>query len=270
MQKAELINKEISLNLGDERKFAYEMNAVIIIAAYPPPPPHTHTFFSFYTFCNKVIRRQSKMQILLLRKFGRNGGQQMKFDTSRTGERKIFSYERKVHRCLTVFYGKIEELELFKDQLEKVKTLHKGNKPPSVHVMGDFNFRDIVWPDRLNKLGFSLSVSEGAKLVELISDHELEQVVHFPTRGQNTLDLIITSLPGQFVDIHSPDRLSDHDIVSGTLKIVIPPIKKPKRKVYKYQKGDYESMKGDALKFAKEKYFNGYSVYTLYFLFDRD
>ena len=102
-------------------------------------------------------------------------------------------------------------------------------------------------------------MSEGAKLVELISDHELEQVVHFPTRGQNTLDLIITSLPGQFVDIHSPDRLSDHDIVSGTLKIVIPPIKKPKRKVYKYQKGDYESMKGDALKFAKEKYFNGYS-----------
>ena len=68
-----------------------------------------------------------------------------------------------------------------------------------------------------------LSVSEGAKLVELISDHELEQVVHFPTRRQNTLDLIITSLPGQFVDIHSPDRLSDHDIVSGTLKIVIPP-----------------------------------------------
>ena len=96
-------------------------------------------------------------------------------------------------------------------------------------------------------------MSEGAKLVELISDHELEQVVHFPTKGQNT------SLPGQFVGIHSPDRLSDHDMVSGTLKIVIPPIKKRKRKVYKYQKGDYESMKTDALKFEKEKYFNGYS-----------
>ena len=31
--------------------------------------------------------------------------------------------------------------------------------------------------------------------------------------------------PGQFVDIHSPNRLSDHDIVSGTLKVVIPPLK---------------------------------------------
>ena len=77
-------------------------------------------------------------------------------------------------------------------------------------------FRDIVWPDKLNKQGSSLSMSEGAMLVELINDHELEQVVHFPTRGQNTLDLII-------VDIHCPDRLSDHGIVSGTLKIVIPP-----------------------------------------------
>ena len=73
------------------------------------------------------------------------------------------------------------------------------------------------------------------------------------------MDLIITSLPGQFVDIHSPDRLSDHDIVSGTLKVVIPPIKKPKRKIYRYQKGDYESMRKDTLKFAKEKYFNGHS-----------
>ena len=83
--------------------------------------------------------------------------------------------------------------------------------------------------------------------------------MHFPTRERNTLDLIITSLPGQFVDIHSPDRLSDHDIVSGTLKVVIPPIKTPKRKAYRYQKGDYESMRKDTLKFAKEKYFNGHS-----------
>ena len=92
-----------------------------------------------------------------------------------------------------------------------------------------------------------------------MNDHGLEQLVHFPTRERNTLDLIMTSLPAQFVDIHSPDKLSDHDIVSGTLKVVIPPIKKPRRKVYRYQKGDYESMRAETFKFAKEKYLNGYS-----------
>ena len=91
-----------------------------------------------------------------------------------------------------------------------------------------------------------------------LNDHGFDQLVHFPTRERNTLDLIITSLPNQFVDIHSPDCLSDHD-VSGMLKIVIPHIKKPRRKVYRYQKGDYESMRAETLKFAKEKYFNGYS-----------
>ena len=72
----------------------------------------------------------------------------------------------------------------------------------------------------------SCSLSEGEKFIEILNDHHLEQLVHFPTREKNTLDLIITSLPSQFLDIHSPDSLSDHDIVSGTLKIVIPPIKK--------------------------------------------
>ena len=69
-----------------------------------------------------------------------------------------------------------------------------------------------------------------------MNDHGLEQMVHFPTREKNTLDLILTTLPGQFQDVHSPDKLSDHDVVSGTLKIFIPPIKKPRRKVYLYQK----------------------------------
>ena len=121
------------------------------------------------------------------------------------------------------------------------------------------NFCDIVWPDRLSKSGSPLSLPEGEKFIEILNDHHLQQLVHFPTREKNTLDLIITSLPSQFLDIPSPDRLSDHDIVSGTLKIVIPPIKKTRRKVYRYQKGDYESMRSDALRFAKERYFNGYS-----------
>ena len=151
------------------------------------------------------------------------------------------------------------QLMSLKSQIEKIKDIHKGNKLPSVHILGDFNFCDIVWLDRLSKSGSTLSLSEGEKFIEIFNDHRLEQLVHFPTRERNTLDLIIASLPRQFLDIQSPNRLSDHAIVSGTMKIVIPPIKKPRRKVYRYQKGDYESMRSDALKFAKERNFNGYS-----------
>ena len=93
-------------------------------------------------------------------------------------------------------------------------------------------------------------------LIDVMNDHGLEQLVHFPTREKNTLDLILTSLPGQFEEIHSQDKLSDPDVISGTLKIHIPPPpqkkkKKPRRKVFLYQKGNFESMRKIIIRFRK-------------------
>ena len=71
--------------------------------------------------------------------------------------------------------------------------LNDCEKLPSVHVLGDFNFKDIDWPDRLSKSGSTLSLSEGQILIDIMNDHGLEQMIHFPTRGKNTLDLILTT-----------------------------------------------------------------------------
>ena len=75
-----------------------------------------------------------------------------------------------------------EEFQLFREQLDYIRTHHKDEKLPSVHVIGD-----------------------------LMNDHGLEQMVHFPTREKNVLDLILTTLPGPFQDVRSPDKLSDHE-----------------------------------------------------------
>ena len=52
-----------------------------------------------------------------------------------------------------------------KVSFEKIKDIHKGNKLPSVDILGEFNFCDIVWPDRLSKSGSPLSLSEGEKFI---------------------------------------------------------------------------------------------------------
>ena len=82
----------------------------------------------------------------------------------------------------------MSEIELLRSQLQKIKSMHKGNKPSSVHVLGNFNFGDIVWLDRLDKSGTRLSPSEAEILIEIMNDYGLEQLVHFPTRERNTLD----------------------------------------------------------------------------------
>ena len=72
--------------------------------------------------------------------------------------------------------------------------LGKNNGLTHVHkdLLGDFNIKDIAWPDRLNKSGSMLSQSEGQILIDIMNDYGLEQLVHFPTREKNTLDLILT------------------------------------------------------------------------------
>ena len=36
------------------------------------------------------------------------------------------------------------QLASLESQLEKIKDIHKGNRLPSIHILGDFNFCDIV------------------------------------------------------------------------------------------------------------------------------
>ena len=66
--------------------------------------------------------------------------------------------------------GIVEDFQLFRDQLDHIKSHYKGKKLPSVHILGDFNFREIVWPARLSKSGSMLSQSEGQMLLDIMDD----------------------------------------------------------------------------------------------------
>ena len=152
----------------------------------------------------------------------------------------------------------VDDFKFYKEQLVKIQSMNKG-RSPNIHVLGDLNYRDIDWSTGLNKEGSPLCDSGGQILLDVMHDLGLEQMVRFPTREKNTLDLIITSLPKQFVDVSSPDRLSDHDIISGTLKVKVERKRFVRRKFFLYGKGDYDSMRKAAKDFGSEKYFNGHS-----------
>ena len=83
-----------------------------------------------------------------------------------------------------------EECQLFREQLDYIRTHHKDKKLPSVHVLGDFNFKDIDWPDRLSKSGSTLSQSEGQILIDIMNDHGLElgpNIIRSELRTNGTL-----------------------------------------------------------------------------------
>ena len=69
----------------------------------------------------------------------------------------------------------------------------------NVLICGDFNFPKINWESPELTTG----VHE-VQFSELLNDHHLTQLNTFPTRGHNLLNLVITDVPGQVVNISVP------------------------------------------------------------------
>ena len=73
-------------------------------------------------------------------------------------------------------YWVISSSEILFSQTDSINRVHLGFWSGNLFLIAPF-------PDLCLLVPFSsLNMSEGAMLVELIGDHELEQVVHFPTR----------------------------------------------------------------------------------------
>ena len=81
--------------------------------------------------------------------------------------------------------------------------------------MGDFNFPEIDWdtttalPGNTNE-----ALSSADSLLRFISNNLMNQYVHVPTRGNNILDLFISSNPYLVTHVTNKNtNLSDHDII---------------------------------------------------------
>ena len=88
-----------------------------------------------------------------------------------------------------------------------------------LNLVGDFNFPDIDWVTSTVLPGDTKESRHSAELLlSFISKNLLNQYVHVPTRGNNTLDLFISSNPNLVTNVSNTEtNLSDHDLVDITI-----------------------------------------------------
>ena len=87
----------------------------------------------------------------------------------------------------------------------------------SITILGDFNLNSIQWPSELSSSTSPLAANRlSNEFLELCASFDLKQLVTFPTRGDNFLDLILTTNPEKFSDIENcpPILTSDHNCIS--------------------------------------------------------
>ena len=104
-------------------------------------------------------------------------------------------------------------LNMAYDEISKLRSVSKK----SVFILGgDFNVPDVSWKDNSISSSKHYPRRVSQAFLDIASYLGLEQMIQFPTHGENTLDLIFTSHPSyqeRCKSLPTISERSDHDIV---------------------------------------------------------
>lgn len=131
------------------------------------------------------------------------------------------------------------DLQYMEEMCKVITELHKTNQKATIWIAGDANLPDIDWKtNTIPRSQYSRSISQ--LLLDTVSDIGSEQVVNFPTRDNNTLDLFITNRPSLVEKVKAVPGVSDHDIVFIQAYCSAPRTKPVRRKILLWKQVDLD------------------------------
>jgi len=98
----------------------------------------------------------------------------------------------------------------------------QDNPSSSIYLAGDFNLPNINWQTQ-SISGYNYPTYLCDMFIDFLANHGLTQMVNFPTRLTNILDLFITNIPSLILYCKPLPGISDHEIVSIESLICIKP-----------------------------------------------
>jgi len=141
------------------------------------------------------------------------------------------------------FYCPPHSSDTIFDELQSSIDGIKQKYPHTQIVLGgDFNCPGIDW-ENSTLINSYVSCHFREKLIDLSHNNQLSQLVTFPTRAQNVLDLCFTTNPNSVTSCEPIPGLSDHDAVLITIKTPKHVIKQHPRTVYLYKLADWEKIR---------------------------
>ena len=125
-------------------------------------------------------------------------------------------------------------------QLKKALTLATKAKFDSLIVCGDFNLPHIDW-----STGVATNNDSIHNFFTKTVKYNLRQLVDFPTRINNTLDLLLTNIPEKVMNVHAFEDIiaTDHTLISFDVDFKICKKPKVKRSVYNFKNANWSGLK---------------------------
>ena len=150
-----------------------------------------------------------------------------------------------VAACYRPEHSDTATLDALDSSLEKIC----GKDNNIILLGGDFNLPGWDWKNSRLKPRTQYAALH-QRFVDTLHDHGLTQIIQDPTRGNNTLDLIITNRPRQINRTEIIPGISDHHAVYTELEAKPCRRKQNPRDVSLYNKADWNSLKQHASSIA--------------------
>ena len=115
-------------------------------------------------------------------------------------------------------------------------------------MAGDFNAPDLKW-NYLEPTNCSLN---SERLLEIIDEHGLTQLVKAPTTDDNILDLVLTNNVNIINNVRVVPGISDHDMVLFEVNLACRRKKPVRRKIYMRKRADTTHIEKELQDFAND------------------
>ncbi|KAF2351762.1 Endonuclease/exonuclease/phosphatase [Trinorchestia longiramus] len=110
------------------------------------------------------------------------------------------------------------------------------SSPHETLIIGDLNLPHINWTTRQSQ-------APGSKLIDLMNTNSLQQHVNDPTRGNNILDLVMTTTYLSINGSEVTDKIGDHQMIDFSLDVQDPNTRTQHKQVLDYKRENLELMK---------------------------
>ena len=144
---------------------------------------------------------------------------------------------------LASFYRPTNNDVKYMENLTKsLKHLCQSNPGAAIWYSGDINLPDIDW-ETLSICSYQYLKAINESFLDLLDTAGLEQMVDFPTREENTLDVFVTNRPSLTNKCCPLPALSDHTMVFMEVNIQANRRKPPRRKILLWKRANIDSIR---------------------------
>ncbi|XP_030834551.1 uncharacterized protein LOC115921326 [Strongylocentrotus purpuratus] len=136
------------------------------------------------------------------------------------------------------------------DLCQSVESLHSHDRNAVIWLGGDLNLPDIDWETQSSS-GNQYPMSIKQRFLEMLQNCDLQQMVSFPIRLTNCLDLFLSNRPTLLSKCAALPGISDHDIVLIESSVVSSRNRSVKRKILLWKHANMKDFREDCLAFQQ-------------------